>query len=101
MSSPRYHTGSINVTFEGGGMPTLDFVVIVKRGEEIDFVQTKIVEGAMGFCRSLFGTQDEPDWLVFAGFCPVPVSVVQIEMHLPSVGIAELPNLKVNDDKAA
>jgi len=38
VSAPQC-TGSINVTFKDGGNPTLDFV-IVKGGEEIEFLQT-------------------------------------------------------------
>ena len=38
VNSPRC-TGSITTTFEGGGSATLD-LVIVKRGKEIEFLQT-------------------------------------------------------------
>jgi len=48
VSAPKC-TGSISATFADGGTPTLDFV-IVKGGEEIDFLQTNagsVFQGVM------------------------------------------------------
>src|SRR5882724_12478290 len=69
---------------------------LILRGENL---VGEIVECVVGFCCSLLGTQNESDWRVLAGLHPVLAGVIQIEVHLPSVRITELPYLDVNDDQ--
>ena len=48
----------------------------------------------------LLGTQDEPDWWVLVGQRPVLPRVVEVEVHLPCVGVGELADLQVDDHQA-
>ena len=59
----------------------------------------EIVECVMGLGGSFFGAENEADGRVFAGFHPVLAGVVEVEVHLASVGVAELANLQVHDYK--
>ena len=47
--------------------------------------------------RPLFGAEDQAHGWVLAGFHPVLAGVVQVEMNLPSIGVAELADLEVDD----
>ena len=64
-----------------------------------DFVG-KVVQCVMGLGSTLFGAEDQADWRVLAGLCPVLAGVVEVEMHLASVGIAELADFEVDNDEA-
>ncbi len=66
-----------------------------------EYLVGEIFECVVGLCCSLFGAQNESDWRVFARLHPVLPGVAQIEVHLPSIRVAELPYLEVNDYKAA
>ena len=52
------------------------------------------------FGRTFFGAQDQADRRILAGLHPVLARVVQIEVHLSGVGVAELADLEVDDDEA-
>lgn len=57
----------------------------------------EIVERVVGLCCSLFGAQNKSDWRVLAGLHPVLAGIVQVEVHLPSVGVTEFTNLQIRD----
>jgi len=61
----------------------------------------EIVECVVGLCCSFFGAQNESDWRVLAGLHPVLACVVQIEVHLPSVRVAEFTHLEIHDQEAS
>jgi hypothetical protein len=65
------------------------------------YLVRKIVERVVGFRRPFLGTQNQPDWRVFTRFHPVLAGVVEVEVHLPSVRVAEFANLEIDDDQAA
>jgi hypothetical protein len=46
------------------------------------------------------GAQDQPNRRVFAGLHPVLTGIVQVHVHLPGIGVAELANLEVDDQQA-
>ena len=69
---------------------------LILRGQHL---AGQIVECIVGFCRSFFGAQNESDRWVLAGFHPMLTGVVQIEMHLPSVRIAESTDLEIDEDE--
>lgn len=60
----------------------------------------QVVEGIMRFRGSLLGAEDQAYGRVFAGFGPVLAGVVEVEMHLAGVGVAELANLQVGQEQA-
>ena len=61
----------------------------------------QVVEGIMRLSSALLGAKDQADGRVFAGFGPVFAGVVEVEMHLAGVGVAELANLQVGQEQAA
>ena len=54
----------------------------------------------MRFVAAFACAQDQPDGWVLAGLRPVLAGVVQIHVHLPRIGMAELPHLEVDDQQA-
>ncbi len=55
----------------------------------------------MHFRGALLCTEDQADRRIFARFNPVLASVIQIEVHLASVRVAETTHLQVDDHKAS
>ena len=43
--------------------------------------------------------EDKADRWVLAWLCPVFACLVEVQVHLPGIGIAELPHLEVYDDQ--
>jgi hypothetical protein len=58
----------------------------------------QVVEGIMRLSGTLLSTKDQADWWVFAGLGPVFAGVVEIEVHLTSVSVAEFTNLQVGQE---
>ena len=65
-----------------------------------EYFVRQIVERVVSFCSSFLGAEDQADRRVFSGFHPVLAGVVEVEVHLASVGIAELADFEVDDDEA-
>lgn len=61
----------------------------------------QVVERVMRFSRPLLCAQDQANRRVFSRLHSVLTGIVQIEMHLPCIGIAEAPHLQVDDDEAS
>ena len=57
--------------------------------------------GRSGRPLVLLGAEDEADRRVLVGVRPVLAGVVEVEVHLPGVGVRELAELEVDDDEAA
>jgi hypothetical protein len=49
--------------------------------------------------RSLVSAQNESDWRVLTGLHPVFARVVQVEVHLPSVCVLNLPSFRSAADQ--
>ena len=54
----------------------------------------------MGLRRTLFRTEDEANRRVFAGLHPMLAGVVEVEVHLTRVRVAELANFQVRKEQA-
>src|SRR5579875_1275479 len=60
----------------------------------------QIVQGVVSFRSSLLRAEDEAHWRVLAWLYPMLTRVVEIEVHLAGVGVAELANLQVCQKQA-
>jgi hypothetical protein len=53
----------------------------------------------VGFRRSLFRAEDESNRRIFSRLHPMFAGIIEIEVHLPGIGVAELAYLEVDDDQ--
>jgi len=58
------------------------------------------LDGVVGNGLPRLGAEDEADGWVLPGARPVLARVVQVQVHLAGIGVRELPELEVDDDKA-
>ena len=58
------------------------------------------MERVLGDGMVLLGAQDEPDGRILVGQRPVFTRVVQVQMHLPGVGVREAAELQIDVDQA-
>ncbi len=54
----------------------------------------------MGFGDTLFSAENQAHRRILASLHPMFAGVVEVQVHLTCVGIAELAGLEINDDKA-
>jgi len=60
----------------------------------------QVIEGVMRLCCALLGAKDQTDGRVFARLGPVLAGIVEVEVHLAGIGVAELANLQVGQEQA-
>lgn len=61
----------------------------------------QVVQSVVSLCRALFRAENEADRRVFAGLGPIVAGVIQVEVHLAGVGVAEFSDLQVGQKQAA
>ena len=64
-------------------------------------VGSEVVQRVVCFGRTFFGAKDQTDRWIRPRLHPVLARVVQIEMHLPGLRIAEATDLEIDDDQAS
>lgn len=61
----------------------------------------EVVERVMRLGRALLRTQDEANGRILAGLDPVLARVIQVEVHLAGIGVAEAAHLQVDDHQTS
>ena len=60
----------------------------------------EVAQGIVGHGFIALGTEDETHRRILVFVCPVFARIVQIEIHLPGIGVGEFADFQIDDDEA-